>query len=236
VDKITYIALRQSRAFVGVKLVFAMIFLFLFWWLRRAVIGWLGRFMPVDLMATVTGMSILLWVSLLVYGGLVLQILAQWYTTVYEVFTDRIVLKTGLISKSSRAVSLGDFSQFQQYQGILGRLLRYGTIEFMYRTIGPTGGFGETFYNIENPDLVAAQLKSLMQLKDETGGVAQVKPVVDTTEAVLHQEDARTVTAAVMEASGEVAAQLRQATGVEAIATSDENDEDTDSVSGEIQF
>lgn len=194
-ERVTYIKIKQSAVFVGVKIVMLTLFLLLFWWLRNWLVSFLGSFMSVDLLTTITGKNILWWISVLVYAYLLFQVLVQWYTIVYEVFSDRIVISKGLIRKNKFTVSLEDFSQFQQYQSIVGRILNYGTIEFMYRTIGPAGGFGETFYNIDNPDVVVAQLRSLMQLKDKSGkeSLVEQKKNESVVKGLRHDAEVATV-------------------------------------------
>lgn len=244
-ERVTYIKIKQSTVFVGVKIVVLTLFLLLFWWFRDWLISFLGSFMSVDLLASITGRNILWWISVLVYAYLLFQVLVQWHTIVYEVFSDRIVISKGLIRKNKFTVSLEDFSQFQQYQSVMGRILNYGTIEFMYRTIGPAGGFGETFYNINNPDMVAAQLRSLMQLKDKTGKVSQVEQKKDEGAVKDSSHEAEVVAVATTPVATSDSSDNDNAGIAQPQPIKDETPQTTDdgvggvgggNISGEIQF
>lgn len=244
-ERVTYIKIKQSAVFVGVKIVMLTLFLLLFWWFRNWLVSFLGSFMSVDLLTSITGKNILWWISMLVYAYLLFQILVQWHTIVYEVFSDRIVMSKGLIRKNKFTVSLEDFSQFQQYQSVVGRILNYGTIEFMYRTIGPAGGFGETFYNIDNPDVVVAQLRSLMQLKDKSGKVSLVEQEKNESEVKGLRHDAEVVavvttpvTISDSSANDNTDPEQLQPVQDETLNTTDDGvgDADDGNISGEIQF
>lgn len=67
-------------------------------------------------------------------------------TSEFGITTKRILVKTGLIRRNSIEVLLTKVEGIQVHQGILGRLLNYGTI-----IISGTGGSREPFHRISDP-------------------------------------------------------------------------------------
>jgi uncharacterized membrane protein YdbT with pleckstrin-like domain len=238
-ERVTYLKVRQSTISLAVRIAGLTGFLVMFWLLKSWFFGFLGDLTGIDFFTTIAGVDFLFWVSIIVYGIMVLGVLVKWYSVTYEVFTDRIAIRQGILSRNALVVSLSDFSQFQVNQGIVGRLFGYGTIEFMYRTIGPTGGFGEVFYNIHDPDELGRKLRSLMQLSDETGTASTVE--TDDSEK-RHSEDAEAVAVAVMESDNmpdAAADRVEEVTGFGRPMSEDGSDEQGSQdgeLSGEIQF
>jgi uncharacterized membrane protein YdbT with pleckstrin-like domain len=68
------------------------------------------------------------------------------YTDEFAITNKRIIVKTGLISRRTLEMNLSKIESVNVDQGILGRILGYGTI----RIIG-TGGTKEAFPKILNP-------------------------------------------------------------------------------------
>lgn len=68
------------------------------------------------------------------------------YTDEFAITNKRVIVKTGLISRRTLEMNLSKIESVNVDQGILGRILGYGTI----RIIG-TGGTREAFPNIIKP-------------------------------------------------------------------------------------
>ncbi|MCW2120033.1 PH domain-containing protein [Flavobacterium sp. 7A] len=68
------------------------------------------------------------------------------YTDEFAITNRRVIIKTGLISRYSFEMNLSKIESINVDQGILGRILGYGSI----RIVG-SGGTKEIFPNILNP-------------------------------------------------------------------------------------
>ena len=98
------------------------------------------------------------------------QTVLKWKTTFYEVYSDRVVMHTGIVAKDMRSVDMGSFGQLELLKGFWGQVLNYGTIRFMYHALGPAGNIGEDFYNVSNPDKYVAQLNVMLNKATKEGG------------------------------------------------------------------
>ncbi|HEY2835610.1 MAG TPA: PH domain-containing protein [Rhizomicrobium sp.] len=67
-------------------------------------------------------------------------------TSEFAVTTDRVVVKTGLLSRNTIEIQLSKVESVQVNQDILGRIFNYGTI-----TVAGTGGTHEPFTLIDDP-------------------------------------------------------------------------------------
>lgn len=85
---------------------------------------------------------------------LLIPISAVWTITTFIVFitsefaitNKRVLIKTGIIRRNSIETMLGKVEGIQVDQGIIGRMLDYGTIK-----VTGTGGTGSPFKNIDAP-------------------------------------------------------------------------------------
>lgn len=68
------------------------------------------------------------------------------YTSEFAITNKRVIIKIGLISRRTLEMNLSKIESVNVDQGILGRILDYGTI----RIFG-TGGTKESFPNIKQP-------------------------------------------------------------------------------------
>jgi len=68
------------------------------------------------------------------------------YTDEFAITNKRVIIKTGLISRKTFEMNHSKIESVNVDQGILGRILGYGTI----RIVG-SGGTKEVFPNISNP-------------------------------------------------------------------------------------
>ena len=67
-------------------------------------------------------------------------------TSEFVITNKRIIIKTGIISRQTLEMNLNKIESVNVDQGILGRILGYGTI-----TIIGTGGTRESFHDISSP-------------------------------------------------------------------------------------
>lgn len=70
----------------------------------------------------------------------------KYSTSEFGITNRRVIVKTGLIRRNSLEVLLNKIEGIQVNQGILGRILNYGSI-----TISGTGGTKDPFHGITNP-------------------------------------------------------------------------------------
>jgi uncharacterized membrane protein YdbT with pleckstrin-like domain len=68
------------------------------------------------------------------------------YTDEFAITNKRVIIKTGLISRKTFEMNHSKIESVNVEQGVLGRLLGYGTI----RVVG-SGGTKEAFPKIQNP-------------------------------------------------------------------------------------
>jgi uncharacterized membrane protein YdbT with pleckstrin-like domain len=68
------------------------------------------------------------------------------YTDEFAITNKRVIIKTGLISRKTFEMNHTKIESVNVDQGILGRMLGYGTIK-----IAGSGGTKEVFPNIQNP-------------------------------------------------------------------------------------
>lgn len=166
---VTYLKLRQARSALFFMIGVTTVFLLGFWWVKGWFFGWLADVTGAEVFVGIASVSFLFWISLGVYAFLIGSLLVRWLSIYYEVYTDRIVTHTGLLARNTLEVDIQDFGLIQVKQSVLGRMLRYGTIDFQYRMLGPAGEIGEKFYNIPEPFRVSAQLRSLMGKASKEG-------------------------------------------------------------------
>jgi uncharacterized membrane protein YdbT with pleckstrin-like domain len=85
---------------------------------------------------------------LLVIAAIVIVGWSQWHrsSTEMAVTNKRVLVKTGMISRNTTEMMLGKIESIVVNQGILGRMLSYGTI-----IVRGTGGTPEPFARIAHP-------------------------------------------------------------------------------------
>lgn len=92
--------------------------------------------------------------NIVLIGGLFLLISIPWVisafisfkTSEFGITNKRVLIKVGLIRRDSLETLLTKIEGIQVSQGIMGRILNYGTI-----LIKGTGGTSNPFHKIENP-------------------------------------------------------------------------------------
>lgn len=77
-------------------------------------------------------------------------------TSEFAITNKRLIIKTGLLSRKTVEMNLSKIESVNVDQGILGRILGYGTV----RIVG-TGGTKETFFQINNPLEFRKQFQAL---------------------------------------------------------------------------
>lgn len=88
----------------------------------------------------------IIFVSLKALFTLFIPPLIALSTSEFAITNKRVIIKVGLISRRTLEMNLNKIESVNVYQGILGRLLGYGTI-----VIVGTGGTNEPFHNISDP-------------------------------------------------------------------------------------
>ncbi|MFB3816160.1 MAG: PH domain-containing protein [Candidatus Methylomirabilales bacterium] len=105
---------------------------------------------------SVTGTATFL--SWSVAGIWALLVFLNWRTAEFALTDRRVVAKVGIISRHSKEILLGKVEALDVSQGILGRLLDFGTV-----IVRGTGGTGTRFPKIADP--LAFRKRVQMQLE-----------------------------------------------------------------------
>jgi uncharacterized membrane protein YdbT with pleckstrin-like domain len=85
--------------------------------------------------------------------------LLEWISSEFAVTNKRVIWKVGIISRTTGEMTLGTIENVQVDQGVIGRILNYGTVALV-----GTGGTRESF------DQICAPLrfrKAILQAQDE---------------------------------------------------------------------
>lgn len=88
----------------------------------------------------------IIFVSLKALFTLWIAPLIQWTTSEFAITNKRIIMKVGFVSRGTLEMNLAKVESVSVNQGLLGRILGYGTI-----VVRGTGGTNESFSNIADP-------------------------------------------------------------------------------------
>ena len=121
---------------------------------HQASIHWivyLGPMFPIGagLMLVLPGAPGIAWGGLLLLAAGVIGLLGAWIrqsTSEFAVTNRRVIVKTGFLSRRTIELNMSKVESIQVDQGLLARLLNYGTI-----TVIGTGGTKEPFSMIDDP-------------------------------------------------------------------------------------
>lgn len=83
--------------------------------------------------------------------------LVDYLTSEYVITNRRVIVKVGLIARSTLEMNLLKIESVNVDQSILGRILNYGSI-----TIIGTGGTRETFHGISSPMVFRQRFQELV--------------------------------------------------------------------------
>lgn len=126
--------------------------------------------------------SIILSVCLIPYFGLGLIGLFRIWLTIrcyeFAVTDRRIIAKRGIISRKTCEINLKKVESVQIDQGLLGRMLNYGTL-----IISGTGTVSATIPDIDNPVIVKTRLQEIL---DASHGASLQQAVPSTISLVNH--------------------------------------------------
>lgn len=86
-------------------------------------------------------------------------------TSEFAVTTKRVILKTGFIRRCSQEILLSKIEGVQVNQGIIGRILGYGSV-----IIGGTGGARDPYHRINDPLGLRRAVQEQIEI-EENGGV-----------------------------------------------------------------
>jgi uncharacterized membrane protein YdbT with pleckstrin-like domain len=88
----------------------------------------------------------ILFISIKAVLTLFISPLIAFYTSEFAITNKRIIIKVGLIRRKTVELNIPKVESVNVDQGILGRILGYGSISLV-----GTGGSRETFFNISKP-------------------------------------------------------------------------------------
>ena len=98
----------------------------------------------------------MIFVSLKALLTLFIAPIIQFTTSEFAITNKRVIIKVGLISRRTLEMNLPKIESVNVNQGVLGRMLGYGTI-----TVIGTGGTREAFAYISNPLEFRKQFQSI---------------------------------------------------------------------------
>ena len=128
-----------------------------------ALVVWLyawGKLLGLELFAY----RALLLVWFLVLGWNVLDIVVSYYYSEYAITSQRTVMKVGFVQRKSLELFLKRIEGVHLEQGILGRLLDFGTI-----VIVGTGGTKSYFNQVPKPLQFMNSLQTQLRTRKESG-------------------------------------------------------------------
>jgi uncharacterized membrane protein YdbT with pleckstrin-like domain len=123
------------------------------------------------------------WVSIgMIVVGLVWVISAyiSWTTSHFIVTDDRVMYRSGFISKRGVDIPIERINNVMMNQGILERMV--GTGDLMIESAGESGQ--QRFSNIRQPDEIQKLIYRMMNLSDDRGR----QPIVSQTDAATQLE------------------------------------------------
>jgi uncharacterized membrane protein YdbT with pleckstrin-like domain len=121
---------------------------------HRSTIHWivyLGPMFPLGagLMLVLPGAPGIAWGGLILLAAGVIGLVSAWIrqsSSEFAVTDKRVIVKTGFLSRRTIELNISKVESVQVDQGLIGRLLNYGTI-----TVIGTGGTHEPFSMIDDP-------------------------------------------------------------------------------------
>lgn len=121
---------------------------------------WRGllHFLPLSLehIVTLNAVSILFFLILItiIQNIFLVFITLKWVNDFYEIRSDEIAHITGILSKTEKAYPYRDIQAVTIHQGVLGRLLNYGSVHLYIPTLGYDLNFNEVSSPAKFVDLV----------------------------------------------------------------------------------
>jgi membrane protein YdbS with pleckstrin-like domain len=121
-----------------------VIFLPAVMWLLAAVALWIATTFVSGIPVYLLGIGAIGFALVAIWKALKAGV--RWLTSEFAVTNKRVIVKEGLIKRESVEMLLGKVETVQVTQGILGRLVGYGTI-----VITGTGGSPNPYHKISSP-------------------------------------------------------------------------------------
>lgn len=103
--------------------------------------------------------------------------LLRYYFDEIIITTKKFHISIGIISKDAISTPLSNVNNVSYSQGVIGRMLGYGTI--YVQSAAQAGGSGYSY--IKNPDFVKATLENSISLHDESGTRQIVSAIKELT-------------------------------------------------------
>lgn len=113
-------------------------------WLSAAIALWIATTFVSGIPVYLLGICAIGFVLVAIWKAL--KTGARWVTSEFAVTNKRVIVKVGLIKRDSVEMLLGKVESVQVTQGILGRIVGYGTI-----VITGTGGSPNPYHQISSP-------------------------------------------------------------------------------------
>ena len=141
--------------------------------------------------------SFLFWPSVIFAGVAIIAAILHWVSVSYEIYPDRLLIRSGVLAKNRRSVDMDQFVAVDIKQGVWGRLFGYGDIVFLYEVLGSVvGNRGITLRNVSHPDrLTNEAAKYIRGASADNRGLTGNKHEVIAKTVVVSQPPAAAATA-----------------------------------------
>ncbi len=128
----------------------------LFWALILGVVGGaIWYFMPVSIKENRLAFRVLVAGGTLVWLSFSASTIFEWATTLYVITSTRVYMRRGLLRQKTTEVALAQVGRWGLRQGILGRLLKFGTVRLELRN-----GAWWTMRRLQRPERFIAGLNA----------------------------------------------------------------------------
>ncbi|OGV96180.1 hypothetical protein A2W24_05060 [Microgenomates group bacterium RBG_16_45_19] len=158
--------------------------LILFWALKHWIFTLIYDLSGWKFAQTWAEIDFLFWPAMFLAGIAVLIELVRWQTAFYDIFPDRLVIYSGLLSRYRRSIDMDQFVALELKQGWWGRLLGYGSIVFLHEVIGTVvGKLGVTIDGVRNPEKLVDRAAVYVQkaIEGMTRGKTSKKTAIIST-------------------------------------------------------
>lgn len=162
-----HIRLYKAPMAVAMSVVRVLLVLILFWALKHWVFTLIYDLSGWPFAKDWAGMEFLFWPAVILAGLAIGAEILRWRTTYYDIFPDRLVIRTGILSRARRSIDMDQFVALNISQSILGRVLGYGNIIFMQVVGTVVGKVGVVLEGVRKPDRLVDSASSYLRKANE---------------------------------------------------------------------
>lgn len=159
--EIPSIRINQSPAILKIRIFFWTLLCFFIVVLLSLLFRSLEAIMGNQVFSLIPADYFFLTGILLIYAIGIFFIVAQWESIHYEIYNNRIILKSGIFSSKDQAIELSEFGSATATSDALGKMFHYGNLKFDYRLLHAQKT-SEYFLNIPNSDYYLSIIINLL--------------------------------------------------------------------------